>query len=235
MFSVLILEDDLIQQEAIAHLLKSRHEDWTIHTARNCQQAKNLLSAFRFQLFLLDIKLSANPKDTQGLDFGRHIRCLPRYRYVPIIFLTALPDKVLPALQETHCNSYLIKPFKESAFFSAIDYAVDSVEEEESPLMIKDFNGVFQKVLPSSIIYLEALGKNIILHTDTYAITIANSSFSKMLSILPSHFVQCHRKYIINCNQYTSYDRATQFIHLNQSVLPVGRKYKDALERKIHI
>lgn len=235
MFSVMILEDDAVQQSTILSLLQKTYSSWNFITARTFQEAKGALASCTFQLFLLDICLSPHSSDTGGLEFGRYLRTIATYQYVPIILLTGLYDKVLPALSDIHCSSYLVKPYKSAELLDAVTYAFRTPGISPPSLMIKDSNGVFQHISPSSILYVESDKKNMILHQENNCITIANYTFSKILELLPDNFIQCHRKYVINCNEYTSYDRTLHFIHIKDAILPVGRKYKHELERKINL
>ncbi|MCI9079242.1 MAG: response regulator transcription factor [Lachnospiraceae bacterium] len=230
MFSVLIVEDDLIQSDTIKKLLSGRYPGWNIYTARSSCEAEALLNSYKIGLFLLDIELSKNEKEPDGIDFGRKIRQIPGYKHIPVIFITGMADKVLNALQEIHCASYIVKPFSPEKLIDAVEYAIETETELSEELLLKDSNGVYQRVAPDSILYLESNGKNIIVHTEVYIITIANYSVTKIQQMLPDYFIRCHRKYIINGRKIISYDKSTQFIHIGKSSIPVGRKHKEELE-----
>ena len=49
--------------------------------------------------------------------------------------------------------------------------------------------------------------------------------------MLPGYFIRCHRKYIINKKKLVSYDKSTRIINLGHCNIPVGRKYKEELEK----
>lgn len=235
MFSILILEDDLIQSDTIKKLLSARHTSWNIYTAKSYKEAEELLKSVKFGLFLLDIELSKKENEPDGIDFGRKIRNMQGYKHIPVIFITGMADKVLSALQEIHCASYLVKPFSPKQLAEAVEYATETEDESSEELLLKDSSGVYQRVLPGSILYLEACGKNILIHTETYMVTIANYSVNKIQEMLPDYFIRCHRKYIINGKKLASYDKSTQMIHIGRSSIPVGRKHKDELERFLQL
>ena len=230
MFSVLIVEDDLNQSDIIKELLSGKYPGWDIRTAKNAGEAEKILKSFKVGLFLLDIELSKEETEPDGIDFGKKIREIPGYKHIPVIFITGMSDKVLKALQEIHCASYLVKPFLPEQLIEAVEYATETEAEAPEELLLKDSNGVYQRVAPDSILYLESNGKNIIIHTEVYIITIANYSVTKIQQMLPDYFIRCHRKYIINGRKIISYDKSTQFIHIGKSSIPVGRKHKDELE-----
>ncbi|HBA98081.1 MAG TPA: DNA-binding response regulator, partial [Lachnospiraceae bacterium] len=83
--------------------------------------------------------------------------------------------------------------------------------------------------------YLETNGKNIIININTSVITIANYTVTKVLDILPEYFIRCHKRYIINKKKLHSYDKSTQMVRLGYCSIPVGRKYKDNLEKFLNL
>lgn len=231
MFSVLILEDNLVQLNTIKQLISYKHPKWKIYTAKSYTEAKKLLDICKFNMFLLDIELSKDASEPDGLDFGRLVRKMSDYKHTPVLFFAGQTDKVLMALQEVHCSSYLVKPYTPKQLTEAIEYASEILQETEEVLLIKDSNGVYQRIIPMDIEYLETSGKNIIINVNSTAITIANYTVTKVLEILPEYFTRCHKRYIINRKKLLSYDKSTQMVRLQCCSIPVGRKYKDDLEK----
>jgi len=66
MFSVLIVEDDLIQSDTIKELLSGRYPGWNVYIARNSSEAEMLLNLHEIGLFLLDIELSKEETEPDG-------------------------------------------------------------------------------------------------------------------------------------------------------------------------
>jgi len=231
MFSVLVLEDNLIQSNIIKQLIIEKYPRWDIYIAKGYMEAKNLLDKYKFGMFLIDIELSDNKLEPDGLDFGRMIRGMPDYKYAPVLFLARFTDKVFTAVQDVHCCSYLVKPCSQEQLTEAVDYAAGMVHGEAEVLLLRDASGVYQRVVPLDIEYLETSGKNIIIHTNTSTIAIANYTVNKILGILPEYFARCHKRFIINKKKMLSYDKSTQIMRLGRNNIPVGRKYKEDLER----
>lgn len=230
MFSILILEDDLTQSDTIKKIIEDKYPQWEVYIARSYTEAKGLLEKYEFGLFLVDIELSKDQSGYDGLDFGKAIRKMPDYKNIPVLFLTVVTDKVLESLQEIHHGSYIVKPYLPGLLIETIEYLA-RMENNNKELFLKDSNGVYQKVNPKDINYLETNGKNITIHTNTYVVVIANYSVNKILQMLPGDFIRCHRKYIINKKKLVSYDKSTRIINLGHCNIPVGRKYKEELEK----
>lgn len=229
MFSILILEDDLIQSDITQKIIKDEYPQWKVYIARNYTEAKDLLEKYEFGLFLVDIESSKDQSGHDGLDFVKAIRKMPDYKNIPVLFLTVVTDKVLQSLQEIHYGSYIVKPYLPETLIETIEYMARMENNKE--LFLKDSNGVYQKVNPKDINYLEANGKNIVIHTDAYIVIVANYSVNKILQMLPVYFIRCHRKYIINRKKLVSYDKSTRIINVGHCNIPVGRKYKEELEK----
>lgn len=230
MFSVLILEDNLAQLNNVKKLMADRYPKWDIYTAQSCAEAKKLLDICKFNMFLIDIELSEDASEPDGLDFGKMVRDIPDYKHVPVMFFARFADKALMALQKIHCTSYLVKPYTKEQLIEAIDYAAETEQEAEDILLLKDSNGVYQMIVPMNIEYLETNGKNIIININASVITIANYTVTKILEMLPNYFIRCHKRYIINKKKLLSYDKSTQMVRLGSCSIPVGRRYKNDLE-----
>lgn len=235
MLSVLIVGDDLVQSEAARRVIADRYPTWEIFIAQSYIEAKELLGSCKFGLFLLDTGLPGKPSSPDGLEFGKMVRKIPGYKYVPILFLAGSADNVLAAIQEVHCVSYLVKPYSLEQLTNAIDYITGMENIDYEALILKDSSGVYQRVISNDILYIETSGKNMMLHTKEHIITIANYSVIKIMQMLPYYFIRCHRKYIINRKKLISYDKSTRFVCIGQNSIPVGRKYKDGLERLLNL
>ena len=230
MFSILILEDDLIQSDEVKKIIGDKYPQWKVYVARSYTEAKDLIGKYEFGLFIVDIELSKDQSGHDGLDFGKEIRNVQDYKNVPVLFITMVTDKVLQSLQEIHHGSYIVKPYLPELLIGAIE-CLARIENNNKELFLKDSNGVYQKVSPKDINYLEANGKNIVIHTDAYMVIVANYSVTRILQMLPGYFIRCHRKYIINRKKLVSYDKSTRIINLGHCNIPVGRKYKEELEK----
>ena len=100
--SILIVEDDIEIRETLCEFLES--QDFTVVMAEHGGAAldhlqKNLQPA----LILLDLMMPV----MNGWDFAREISNFPQWNKIPILVMTAIPDKVIGIKAE----SVLRKPF----------------------------------------------------------------------------------------------------------------------------
>ena len=143
------------------------------------------------------------------------------------------------AINQIHCQNYILKPYTTEELLEAIHFLLKTPYLKPTPLKLCDTNGVYYKVSEEDLLYIEAAGKELRFHllvsehnrisqlcTNKYRLT-------ELRQILSNHFLQCHKKYIVNLDHITAYDKASSSILLDAFPLPVGRKYKQELEQKI--
>jgi len=144
-------------------------------------------------------------------------------------------------------TDYLLKPFEFERFLMAVTkvktaapaYAKASAGEPEKhqlneSLEVKDF--IFLnvqkkkvKILFSEIIYIESQREYIKIIT-TKKEYISKMSTHEIEDLLPSHlFKRIHRSFIISINKIESY--TAEMVEVNGVSIPIGRGYRDVLEK----
>lgn len=238
MKTILILEDNIVQLDALAATLENNLEHIHILKASDYETALLLLEKHHIHFFLLDIELNHdNPDAPTGIDLGMQIRSIPKYQLSPILFITSIPDKTLDAINKTHCYNYILKPYTSETLLEAVTSLFKIPLSEAAPITLRDSNGIYYKISEKNILYAEASGKKIILHmfktnhTDISKLTTNQYRLAELCQIFSDNFIQCHKKYIVNANYISSYDKSTCLIHIKSDILPVGRKYKQNFER----
>ncbi len=103
--SALIIDDNPLNLELIAYLLKNNNYDVT--TANNANEALTMLSQDCPQIILLDLQLP----DMDGVDLMRKLRADKKYQDTLIIAITAKARKTdQEKAIEAGCDAYIIKP-----------------------------------------------------------------------------------------------------------------------------
>ena len=118
MTTVLIAEDD----PAIATLLLDALADrLSAHVISNGALVLDALVAARPDMLILDLALPG----LSGLDVFDLVRSDPRYEGVPILFLTAMPEKAATAFAPTGTQRVMGKPFDVDELTAMVDEMVD--------------------------------------------------------------------------------------------------------------
>ena len=104
-----------------------------------------------------------------------------------------------------------------------------------TPIELRDVNGIYFRVLPEKILYIEAGGKNLTIYTESDVILTAGLRLKEIIAQLPPNFIQSHRGFIINSDYVNSYDPTNAILYLGNHNLPtpVGRKFKDIVKKAI--
>ena len=123
MTTVLILEDNELQLEALVTILEQNLSSISILKASNYETARTLALNHSVQFFLLDVELDTKKPDSlTGVDFGKYLRTLPEYEFVPILFITSIPDQIQTAVNQIHCQSYILKPYTPGELLEAVHF-----------------------------------------------------------------------------------------------------------------
>lgn len=88
------------------------YEDIKLYPTSRTEDAYQTALEKNIDVFLVDIVLKPEKlDDMSGMIFAESIRQVEKYRFTPIIFLTALCDPEMHAYKEIHCYGYLSKPY----------------------------------------------------------------------------------------------------------------------------
>lgn len=111
--NIMLVEDDMYLREGLCELLEK--EGYTVKSACNCSEGRQLFRSAPFQLVILDVMLP----DGNGLELCTEIR---RQGYdMPILFLTACDEEfqIVRGL-DAGADDYITKPFKLLEFLSRV-------------------------------------------------------------------------------------------------------------------
>jgi PAS domain S-box-containing protein len=120
--SVLLVEDNLVNQLVAKELLLSMHATVTI--ADNGQRALDILAEQSFDVVLMDIQMPI----MDGLTAAKHIRAQSNYQYLPIIAMTAhARDEDKQQSLAAGMNLHMPKPVTAKALLSSIKKVLTTV------------------------------------------------------------------------------------------------------------
>lgn len=119
MVRVLIVDDEPLARERLSHLLKSQSGFQIVGTSRNGSEAVKDVLKLRPDLMFLDVEMPGmNGFEVMATLQGSHIPA--------VVFVTAF-DQYAMAAFDVHAIDYLLKPYSEDRFESALKKAVREV------------------------------------------------------------------------------------------------------------
>lgn len=137
---VLIVDDQLSNLRFYTSFLS---EHYSLLAATSATEARETLQRKTPHVIVLDI----NMPEMNGLDFAHELREHPKYREIPIVFLTGdkSPQSVKTALEMEHTD-YLLKPIKPVKLHKRIEHALQhsiaavfAQRYRESMTLLSDF------------------------------------------------------------------------------------------------
>ena len=232
MYTILIVEDDVAQLDALALIIKGHYNTkFNILKAESYELAIKYINKYTIDIFILDVDLAITSNDNNGLMLGTYIRELHNYLYAPIILITSVSDIISDAIYELHCYSYIIKPYKESKIKNSINSILKSPLIKEFTLNFHTLFGIGITLKESDIFYIEASIRCINIHFIGDVYQTSDYTLEQLSSNLTNSFIRCHRKYIVNINYATKYNKTHQKLECDNNTILVGRAYKKEFEK----
>ena len=215
---VLIVEDDQEQLDGIESILLEKYDHMNCIKATNYQQATQLMRANKIQLFLLDISLGDDESEQDGIALGTQIRSMQRYAKTPILYLTAYSMDAPRAIHATNCYDFLVKPYKKEDLLYTIDKLIHNRFLDVTPIELRDVNGIYFRVLPEKILYIEAAGKNLTIYEESNVINTSGIRLKELMQRLQGDV----KEVIIATN--SSLEGETTAMYISKLIKPTGIK-----------
>lgn len=224
----LIVDDNKIARTALRQMVSGLDFLSLKGECENVMEATSLMSRESIDLILLDVEM---PK-ISGFDFLRTTNDHPL-----VILVTSRADYAVDAF-DFNIVDFLLKPVKEARFLKAIirareifDSKNSELEEHTEYFFIRE-KGVSSKLLLNDILYIQALGDYVNIHTASKKYTI-HYSISAMEKKLPaSKFLRVHRSYILALDKVDSVEEGTAFVF--QHAVPVGDSLRASLMKRLN-
>ena len=237
MAQILLVEDDAAASRLIQQYTEALYGEHQLAICSTAAAALNWSNEHPVDLFILDIQLP----DYRGTELGKQIRTMPRYRFTPILFTTELAGEELGAYREIKCYDFLVKPFTQEQFTSAVSAALDMGKQMRKTvpvLRIEQKQFLFEYGL-EQILYIESFGKKSVIHSISHGKElndqISGYSLVRLLEMAgPENLIQCHKSFLINPTYITKIDKGAKTLWLKncKDAIPIGEKYQHNLRER---
>ncbi len=164
-----------------------------------------------FDVLLLDIQMPG----LSGMELAHRLRSAGDS--LTLALITAIPDYALEGYT-VDALAYLLKPVSDEALYTLLDKAC---KRAPTPFVLVDHDGITERILLSSILYLESQGH------DTHIVCegrtlISPHGLSHYAQQLGPNFHRIHRCYLLNLAHAASIHRKEVLLD-NETSLPVAR------------
>ncbi len=205
----------------------------TLQIVKECSnaiEAFHELSDHEIDLLLLDIEMPG----MTGLELTKNLG-----KNSPlIIFTTANKDYAVEAF-ELNVVDYLIKPVSAARFLKAIKRAQEILDvNKNSDVTTKEFmfikdNGILTKLKINDILYLEAMGDYVRVHTE-HKFHLLHTTLKSIEDKLPStKFIRVHRSYIVALSKIDYIQNG--MVIINNVSVPMADTYKTNVTKRLNL
>ncbi|HNY02415.1 MAG TPA: LytTR family DNA-binding domain-containing protein [Bacteroidales bacterium] len=229
----------IIDDEPLAHRVIERYAADVpfLEIAAKCHsaiEAIDVLHNVEIDLLFLDI----NMPRLSGMDFLKTLKSPPL-----VIITTAYSEYAIQGY-ELDVVDYLMKPFSFERFFKAIQKVSDllkgrqarsaeprEAERTEEPFLFVKSSKKTYKVNLSDILYIEALGDYVKIHT-TERMIVSYQSLKNIENLLPAaQFPRIHKSFIIALSRIDLIEGNQ--VRIRDRMIPVGINFKPEFDRLI--
>lgn len=216
----------IIDDEPDAHKLLDYycHKSGMVTIIGNCFNSYEAIKLLEFttpDFMFLDI----NMPEISGIQMLDMLKTAPR-----VIFTTAHTQFAVDGY-EYNTVDYLLKPVKYERFLKAVAKVSQFINPnyEELPKTLL-FQGYTPSLRPASIMYIEALGNYMRLHTKHSGAILVHETMKVIEEKLkPFGFIRCHKGYICNIKNITSLENDT-YLLIGKIKIPVGISYRQQIK-----
>jgi DNA-binding LytR/AlgR family response regulator len=227
----LIVDDNKVARLAMKQLVSQVKDLELVKECVDAMEAYNALNKAQVDLILLDIEMPG----MTGLELIKNLGS----KKPLIIFTTAKKDYAVEAF-ELNVVDYLIKPVSPARFLQAIDRAAETLAsnkqevklEEQEFVFVKD-NGVLKRINVDDILYLEAMGDYVKVHTPQKFHVLHATLKSIEEKLPPAKFIRVHRSYIVSLNKIDFIQEGV--ISIGKASVPVADTYRSFLNKRLNL
>ena len=223
---VAIIEDN---QEALDYYLKYinryQKEEKVKIELFTYENGADLLKDYNkdFHVIFLDIGLPI----MNGLEVANKIREVDES--VLIVFVTNLPQYAIEGYK-VNALDFLLKPVTYSDFQIEMKKIERNLKLKKKNYLVLNLKGIVHKIPFSSIIYVEIIHHDIVIHTDSNDYKFRGSLKSIEENLDMQLFSRCNNCYLVNLNYVESIDKNIVILTNNKELLISRNRRKPFLD-----
>lgn len=224
--SVVIIDDEPKAIDLLKNYVDQVDELEIKETFREPYKAFHYLTTNKIDLLFLDI----NMPQLSGLELFQNLKDKPS-----VIFTTAHAKYAINGF-DLQAIDYLLKPITLPRFLKSIQKykKVNSSSDLEhylpqDPVFIKSGSAKYQ-FFWSDVKFLHKSENYVIYHLMNGQRILSRGTLSDVEKLFPSYIIRVHKSYAV-CLYNITMIESTQ-ISINETKIPIGRKYKDAFHAR---
>ncbi|RYY38366.1 MAG: response regulator transcription factor [Chitinophagaceae bacterium] len=227
----IIVDDNKMARMAMKQLVTQVRDLDLVAECEDAMEAYNIINKQPIDLMFLDIEMPG----MTGLELTKNLGS----KSPLIIFTTAKTDYAVEAF-ELNVVDYLLKPIQPGRFLQAVERAQETLasDKEEVKVEAQEFvfvkdNGILKRINVEEILYLEAMGDYVKVHTPQkfHVLHATLKSIEEKLS--PQKFIRVHRSYIVSLSKIDFIQEGV--ISIGKASVPVADTYRTSLNKRLNL
>ncbi len=222
--NILVLEND----SSFASSLKINLKKWgllDIFIFKNPNEAFVYVQSNNIDLIITKPTLTENG---DGLEFGKKAS----NKFTPIIYIAEdSENQFYEEAKKLNLLSFIAKPFDYKTLYAALNFYFDN---KENFLIIKRGKNKI-RIRYSYIQWIKSSGNYCIIRAGESEYSMKISLSKLKTTFLDNSFIQVHRAFIIRIDKIDDINVKTNVVNIEQSKIPIGRKYRKAFFDKLDI
>ena len=227
----LIVDDNQLARMAMKQLVSQVQVLELVAECNDAMQAYNYLNNGQVDLLFLDIEMPG----MTGIELTKKLG----NKKPLIIFTTAKTDYAVEAF-ELNVVDYIVKPVTLARFLQAVEKAKETLDSNKQEVKIeaKEFvfvkdNGILKKLNLDDILYLEAMGDYVKVHT-AQKFHVLHSTLKSIEEKLPlNKFLRIHRSYIVSIQKIDFIQDG--IVSIGKATVPVAETYRSVLNKRLNL
>ncbi|WP_312650095.1 LytR/AlgR family response regulator transcription factor [Aminipila sp.] len=227
MINLAICDDELQELDRANSLLKQYIHEHPLHQINTDFFSSPLeLLAYveannRFDVLLMDVYMPG----ILGTDAARELRDMGDT--CQIIFLTTSRDHAVDAFS-LNAAHYLLKPYSEKDFFTALDKVLDNLTKKEGNITVKSTEGI-SRIELNKLVYCETENHLQRLYLQDGRTICVRKSSTEIFELLHEdpRFYKCGSTYIFNMDYITEISSQNVVFSTGAKIMMLSRKYTE--------
>jgi DNA-binding LytR/AlgR family response regulator len=221
--SCIITDDEPVARKGLENYVHRISFLRLVGLCEDAMQLNTLLQQQKPDMLFLDIEMPY----LSGIELLKALKDPPK-----VILTTAYENFALQGF-ELDVLDYLLKPISFERFLKAANKAADYFASRQQPVQDSIFikaEGRLEKIFFRDILFIEALENYVAIHTPVKK-WLTHATFKSVQAMLPSHFVQTHKSWIINAEHITTVEG--NLLHCGSHKIPISKYQKEEVLQKI--
>jgi DNA-binding LytR/AlgR family response regulator len=225
----IIVDDDDITRIEIEQFVKQTPFLNLLGSFLSAKEALEFSIENRPALIFLDILMP----EMSGLEFIQYLQ----EQHPQIILMTMDKDYAVEAFNYS-VTDFLLKPISQERFIKAVakaKYNFDNIKVNTpaNKFIFAKVNSELIKINTEDILYIEAVGNYISIHTLTERYIVHSTMKSVLEKISEKDFIRVHQSYIVRVDKILHIEGNT--LSVGKTLIPLSRSYKDALMSRLNL